>query len=130
MRTPFAIRRQIQLAINWYGTSFTFHRPKLDEYNEPSGEDSIEFIEGIYHASSHEFVELINQEGISIKSKINKGVLCNHNSSNTDVLQQGDSTMIEGITYKITAIEPVMYNDQVIAYEISLEEFVEGAESL
>lgn len=128
MRTPFSLRRQVQLALNWYGDEFEFVRSELDEFNEPIEESVTHSVNGIYHSSSHEFVELINQEGISVKTKINKGILCSYNLIGIDV-QQNDEVTINDILFKVTAVEPILYNNQVVAHEISLEEFVEGIES-
>ena len=36
--------------------------------------------------------------------------------------------MIHGSDYHVTAVEPVLYSDEVIAYEVSVEEFVEGVD--
>lgn len=127
MRTPFSLRRQIQLAIQWYGIDYEFSRDVVDSYEEITGEqERIESIEGIYHATKREFIELINSEGASIKNKLNKGILCS--SEDNLSIQQGDITVINNTTYRVTAIEPVLYGEEIVAQSISLEEFVEGVD--
>ena len=72
-------------------------------------------------------MELVNTEGASVKSKINKGILCDGDNQLT--IQQGDSVTISGSEFHVTAVEPVMYSDEVIAYEISIEELAEGVDA-
>lgn len=129
-RTPFAVYRQLKLAVDWYGTDYEFFRKRLNEYNEPVDDeaDLVQEVRGIYHASERSFVELINNEGASIKSKANKGILCSRDESLE--LQQGDYVEINGPQFYVTAIEPIMYADEVVAYEISVEELVEGNDLL
>ena len=128
-RTPFAVYRQLKLAVDWYGTDYEFFRKRLNEYNEPMDDaDLVQEVRGIYHASERSFVELINNEGASIKSKANKGILCSRDESLD--LQQGAYVEINGPQFYVTAIEPVMYADEVVAYEISVEELVEGNDPL
>lgn len=125
-RTSFALSRQIQLAITWYGTDFEFHRQQLNEYKEPiSGQfEVIQTIRGIYHSSERSFIELINNESASVKSKVSKGILCH--KLDEMLIQQGDSVKIQNVDFYVTAVEPVMYSDkEIVAYEISVEELIE-----
>lgn len=125
-RTPFAVRRQVNLAINWYGAKYSFYRNVKNEYGEPVGDSKlVQTVDGVYHASYYgSIVELVNSDGTSVKSKINKGITCS-GSANL-ALKQGDYVLINEVKYCITAVEPVFYSDEVVAYEISLEELVEG----
>lgn len=124
-RTPFAVYRQVQLAIRWYGTEYSFTRKRLNRYGEPvDNEDSIQKISGIYHASERSFIELINNEGASVKSKVSKGILCDADTKLS--IQQGDKVVIEDTEFYTTAVEPVLYSGIVVAQEISVEELVEG----
>ena len=128
-RTPFAVYRQLKLAVDWYGTDYEFYRKRLNEYNEPTDEaDLVQEVRGIYHASERSFVELINNEGASIKSKANKGLLCSKDE--TLEIQQGDYVEINGPQFYVTAIDPIMYADEAVAYEVSVEELVEGNDIL
>lgn len=129
-RTPFAVYRRIQLAIAWYGYDYAFYRDELNQYHEPTGENNlIQTVTGIYHSTDRvgSLIELINTEGASIKSKINRGILCS--KDNDFAIQQGDYTQIQNVLYYVTAIEPVLYSDRVVGYEISIEELIEGNES-
>lgn len=127
-RTPFAVYRRIQLAIAWYGSDYAFYRDELNQYQEPTGENNlIQTVTGIYHSTDRSLIELINTEGASIKSKINRGILCS--KDNDLAIQQGDYTQIQNVLYYVTAIEPVLYSDRVVGYEISIEELIEGNES-
>lgn len=127
-RTPFAVYRRIQLAIAWYGSDYAFYRDELNQYQEPTGENNlIQTVTGVYHSTDRSFIELINTEGASIKSKINRGILCS--KDNDLAIQQGDYTQIQNVLYYVTAIEPVLYSDRVVGYEISIEELIEGDES-
>ena len=129
-RTPFAVYRQIRLAVRWYGEDYSFTRKRLNTYGEPvnDDEDSIQTVSGIYHASERSFIELINNEGTSVKSKVSKGILCDADTELS--IQQGDKTVINDTEFHVTAIEPVLYNGQVIAQEISVEELVEGNDTV
>lgn len=125
-RTSFALGRQIHLAVMWYGTDFGFHRQQLNEYKEPiSGQSElVQTIRGIYHSSERSFIELINNESASVKSKVSKGILCDKVTEM--LIQQGDYVTIQNSDFYVTAVEPVMYSDnEVVAYEISVEELVE-----
>lgn len=130
LRTPFAVHRQISLAVSWYGSEYDFYRLGTNAYGEPLPEQEsslVQTIEGVYHASEQNFIELFNSEGTSVKSKINKGILCD--TSEDLEIQQGDYVIIDGgkeQKFYVTAVEPILYSDQIVAYEISLEEFVGG----
>ena len=128
-RTPFAIYRQIRLAVSWYGEEYSFTRKQLNKYKEPiAEEDSVQTISGIYHASERSFIELINSEGASVKSKVSKGILCDSDTKLS--IQQGDKVVIDNREFHVTAVEPVLYNDKVVAQEISIEELVEGNDTV
>lgn len=123
-KTPFAVHRKIDLAISWYGSEYSFYRKMLNSYNEPEESGTlVQKIDGIYHSSSQAFVELVNSEGASIKSKTNKGILCS--ADNQLSIQQKDYVMIENSEYCVAVVEPVMYGNEIVAYEISVEESVE-----
>lgn len=127
-RTPFAVYRQIRLAISWYGKDYAFTRRKLNTYGEPEeNETAIQTLSGIYHSSERSFIELINNEGASVKSKLSKGILCSKDVK--PIIQQGDKVVIEDVDFYVTAVEPVLYSGEVIAYEISVEEVIEGNDS-
>lgn len=122
-RTPFSLRRQITLAITWYGEDYSFMRDTVDGYNEPTGErEYVQDIPGIYHSSERSFIELVNAEGAAVKSKVSKGILCD---SNNDIgVRQNDVVVIHDVEFFVTTVEPVWYGEEVVAYEISLEEVV------
>ena len=125
-RTPFSVYRQIRLAVSWYGTDYVFSRQQLNSYGEPdqSVPEVVQTISGIYHSSERSFIELINTEGASVKSKISRGILCDKDNQLT--IQQDDVVEIAGSEYHVTAVEPVLFSDEVVAYEISVEEIAEG----
>lgn len=129
-RTPFAVRRQLHLAVSWYGEDHNFYRKNLNAYGElVNGPGTlVQTIDGIYHASARSFVELINNEGASVKSKVSKGIVCD--ADNTLTIRQGDYTEIEGTTFHITTVEPILYGSEAVGYEISLEELVEGVDAV
>ena len=128
-RTPFAVCRQIRLAVSWYGKEYSFTRKQLNKYKEPiAEEDSVQTVSGIYHASERSFIELINSEGASVKSKVSKGILCDADTELS--IQQGDKVVIDSKEFHVTAVEPVLYNDKVVAQEISVEELVEGNDTV
>lgn len=122
IRTPFAVYRQIRLAIGWYGTEYDFNRRVLNAYGEPTTEEPelVQSIAGIYHSSERSFIELINNEGASVKSKVSRGIVCDADVSLS--IQQNDHVVIEDKDFYVTAVEPVLYGDKVVAYEISVEE--------
>lgn len=129
-KTPFALYRQIWLAISWYGENYSFTRKQLNAYGEPidDEEDSVQVVSGIYHASERSFIELINNEGASVKSKVSKGILCD---SDTELsVQQGDKVVIDNTDFYVTAVEPVLYNGTVVAQEISVEELIKGNDTV
>lgn len=124
IRTPFAVYRQIRLAVGWYGTDYEFSRSELNQYGEPEDElEPIQTVSGIYHSSERSFIELINNEGASVKSKVSKGILCD--ADNDLAIRQGDRVTINGVNYHVTTVEPVLYSEEVVAYEISIEEEIE-----
>ena len=128
-RTPFAVCRQIRLAVSWYGKEYSFTRKQLNKYKEPiAEEDSVQTVSGIYHASERSFIELLNSEGASVKSKVSKGILCDADTELS--IQQGDKVVIDNREFHVTAVEPVLYNDKVVAQEISVEELVEGNDTV
>lgn len=128
-RTPFAVYRQIRLAVSWYGKEYSFTRKQLNKYKEPiAEEDPIQTVYGIYHASERSFIELLNSEGASVKSKVSKGILCDADTELS--IQQGDKVVIDNKEFHVTAVEPVLYNDKVVAQEISVEELVEGNDTV
>lgn len=128
-KTPFAVYRQIRLAVSWYGKEYSFTRKQLNKYKEPiAEEDSVQTVSGIYHASERNFIELINSEGASVKSKVIKGILCDADTELS--IQQGDKVVIDNKEFYVTAVEPVLYNDKVVAQEISVEELVEGNDTV
>ena len=111
--------------VDWYGESYSFKRDVVNSYNEPSGTfTDVQTLYGIYHASERNFIELINVDGASIKSKVSKGILCDKDERM--LIQQNDKVSVQGIDFFVTAVEPVFYGTEPIAYEISLEEVVEG----
>lgn len=124
-RTPFAVYRKIYLILQWYGTDYQFSREEIGEYKEPTGDVTVvQSIRGIYHSTWESFVELINVEGASVKAKINRGILCDGGAK--PLVQQGDQVIVAGVLYQVTAVEPVLYNERTVAWEISLEEKVVG----
>lgn len=128
-RTPFAVYRQIRLAVSWYGKEYSFTRKQLNKYKEPIAEEnSVQTVSGIYHASERSFIELINSEGASVKSKVSKGILCDADTELS--IQQGDKVVIDSKEFYVTAVEPVLYNGKVVAQEISVEELVEGNDTV
>ena len=128
-RTPFAVYRQIRLAVSWYGKEYSLTRKQLNKYKEPIAEEnSVQTVSGIYHASERSFIELINSEGASVKSKVSKGILCDADTELS--IQQGDKVVIDNREFHVTAVEPVLYNDKVVAQEISVEELVEGNDTV
>lgn len=123
-RSAFAVYRKIHLVIGWYGAAYHFYRRKQNAYGEPDGDPVfVQKLDGIYHSTARDFVELVNNEGTSVKSKINKGILFGKDIK--PIVQQGDLVEIHGSDFYVTAVEPVLYSDEVIAYEVSVEEFIE-----
>ncbi len=123
-RQAFAVKHRIDNSINWYGAEYNFLRPEVNKYNEPL--DSLKIVEvvnGIYHSSQQSFIELINTENASVKSKTNKGILCLESSGASII--QGDIVYIEDKKFKVTAVEPIMYCDHKVATEISVEEVLQ-----
>lgn len=124
-RTPIAVAHRVQNAINWYGYSYTFKYYGLDEFGEPSGEPLVrQIITGLYHSSERVFIELLNSEGTAVKAKSNKGILC---LPEMITVEQGDLVSFKGLDFKVTACEPVLYGDIIVAKEISLEEIAKGS---
>ena len=72
-RSAFAVYRKIHLVIGWYGAAYHFYRRKQNTYGEPEGDPVfVQKLDGIYHSTARDFVELVNNEGTTVKSKINK----------------------------------------------------------
>lgn len=122
-RKIFSAYTKIQRLVEWYGDLYRFERDILNEYNEPTGEtDFVQLVPAIYHRSSHDFVELIQSDGGTVKAKVNKGLLCG--KAQKPSVQQNDKVRVNDILHFVTAVEPVLFGEEAIAWEISLEEVV------
>lgn len=125
MRDIFSAYRNIQLAVSWYGSNYKFERDVLDSRNEPTGEtEFVQMIPGIYHASAHDFVALVPSDGGTVKEKINKGIICG--KAEKPAVKQNDKVEINGVTFHVTALEPILFGGEPIAWEISIEELIKG----
>nr|DAV98569.1 MAG TPA: hypothetical protein [Caudoviricetes sp.] len=124
-RNPLAARHQIIHAIRWYGDDYTFKRAVTNEFGEPTGQPStIQVIAGLYRASRKEFIEVIGNDNATLKVKNNRGILCRFDE--TIKVKQGDLVIIaDHWTFKVTAVEPVLIGNVVIAQDISIEEVVQ-----
>lgn len=124
-RNPLAARHQITHAIRWYGDDYTFKRAVTNEFGEPTGQPStIQAIAGLYRASRKEFIEVIGNDNATLKVKNNRGILCRFDE--TIKVKQGDLVIIaDRQTFKVTAVEPVLIGNVIIAQDISIEEVVQ-----
>lgn len=120
-RQPFTLSHRINNAISWYGTEYAFLRNSKNDYNEPTGEpETVEVLQGIYHSSQKSFIDLIGSEAASVKSKINKGILCK--PSDGTLIKQDDYIIVNSLKYKVTSIDSIVYCGIEAAKDISLEE--------
>lgn len=123
MRQIHSIRHNIMRSVYWYGKNYTFYRPYEDEYREPTDiNPPVQTVKGIYHASGREFVNLIAGDGATIAAKNNKGILCADGIKLE--IKQGDIVYIADTEYHVTNVDSILYDDEIIAQEISIEEVI------
>lgn len=116
----YKVRREIKRS----GRIFSFARPKLNDFKEPTEEQSeIGEIRGIYHEqSSH--VKVTTGDTTQIRSKKIPMILCLYNDVELIGLKMDDRVSINGKTYKVTGV--VNIQEWNIIADVSLEVVDDG----
>lgn len=121
MRASKFLKAQFKRAINTYGVLYTFHRKKLDDFNEPNGEKFAKSIPGIFHMSTA-YKSLTTSDSATLPSKNTPSILVRFEDAKD--LIPGDIVFIEGVRYHITGLTDV--SRWGIVTDISLEMEITG----
>lgn len=113
---------QLNRAINTYGILYTFHRKKLDRFNEPDGEELAKSFKGIFHMTTTHKNDM-HGDAATIPSKNTPSILARFDDAKG--LVRGDVVYIDGVKYHVTGFTDV--SRWGIALDISLEMEVTGA---
>lgn len=112
----YKIRREIKRS----GSSFTFKRPVLNEFGEPTGEEiEVGTLKGIYHEENSN-VQVTTGETTQIRTKKLPMILCIYEDALSLNLKLGDKLYLNGRTLK--AISLVNIQEWNIIGDLSLEE--------
>lgn len=123
--THFSKKRKVKLSCEWHGTDYEFIRNTVDQYGEPNGTQPVQTIRGIHHANSRSLIALLTTEGSAVKNKVTEGIF--FDSDVTVRIKQGDQVRVGEKMFIVTTVEPLTFEDVVVAYDASIEEVVEGA---
>lgn len=111
----YKVKREIKKS----GVSFEFKRCKRNEFKEPIGEEtSLGSFKGLYHEQSSG-VQITVNEATQIRSKKTPMILCLYEDVAKLGLQIGDTTTMNGKTYKVLGF--VNVQEWNIVADISLE---------
>ena len=112
--------------IEAHGETYTFLREKLDEYNEPMGEEKEEVctVSGLFHVSRGYLTRTVSDGNVThSKGQPMLLVLCDDMSK---AIRMNDYVSVNDRTYRVNTKNNVgEYN---VAYDISLEVVLGGSE--
>lgn len=114
--TSFEQNKAVRL-INTQGAKFTFFRSTIDEFKEPTEEEKVAEIKGVFHRlSSH--ISVIGMNASTVQSKRTPYILALYPEAKE--LQQGDIVYINGRKHKVTGATNIGEMNTIL--DISLEE--------
>ncbi len=116
MNIEFQIHKVAQ-AIKTHGSSFTFARPAVNEFGEPTDGGTKIKIRGLYH-TTHSFVSTSGTQGSTTRSKRSPLILALMEDGAK--IQTGDTLIYQGRKYTVTEVQNV--SEMNICTDISLEE--------
>lgn len=107
--------------INTHGGTYVFKRNKKDEYGEPTGEETISSVRGLFHIEKGHLTKSIS-DGTYTHSKGSPMLMVEHDELSE--IRIGCYTEINGKRYNVTGVNNIFeYN---IVDDISLEEALNG----
>lgn len=114
-------RPKLKRILERRGSIYTFLRPKLNEFKEPTEGVERTSILGLYHTEKNYLSQTVSDSG-KTHMKISPMILCLYNKDLD--LRVDDYVYINGVKNKIVAINNV--NSADVAYNITLEEEQNG----
>lgn len=103
------------------GQEFSFERPGLNDFNEPTGTAETVVITGVYHETSS-FITLATSEASITKTKPSPQILALYTDASK--LKSGDKVLYRNHTYKVTGWKDLM--EAGVVADISLEVVDDG----
>lgn len=116
MRASKVLPAQLNRAINTHGVLYTFHREKLNAFNEPDGEAFAKSIPGIFHMTTNHKSES-HGDAATVPTKNTPSILARFDDAAG--ITRGDVVYIDGVKYHVTGLTDV--SRWGIALDISLE---------
>lgn len=112
----YKIRREIRRS----GETYTFMRPSLNEFGEPSGDEiEVGSLRGLYHEQNSN-VQLTTGDTTQIRTKKLPMILCIYEDAKTLNLQLGDKLYLNDRILKVVSL--VNIQEWNIIGDLSLEE--------
>jgi len=112
----YKIRREIKRS----GETYTFMRPSLNEFDEPSGEETeVGSLRGLYHEQNSN-VQLTTGDTTQIRTKKLPMILCIYDDAKALNLQLGDKLYLNDRILKVVSL--VNIQEWNIIGDLSLEE--------
>lgn len=112
----YKIRREIKRS----GETYTFMRPSLNEFNEPSGDETeVGSLRGLYHEQNSN-IQLTTGDTTQIRTKKLPMILCIYEDAKTLNLQLGDKLYLNDRILKVVSL--VNIQEWNIIGDLSLEE--------
>lgn len=112
----YKIRREIKRS----GETYTFMRPSLNEFGEPSGDETeVGSLRGLYHEQNSN-VQLTTGDTTQIRTKKLPMILCIYEDAKTLNLQLGDKLYLNDRILKVVSL--VNIQEWNIIGDLSLEE--------
>lgn len=114
----YKIRREIKRS----GETYTFMRPSLNEFGEPSGDETeVGSLRGLYHEQNSN-VQLTTGDTTQIRTKKLPMILCIYDDAKSLNLQLGDKLYLNDRILKVVSL--VNIQEWNIIGDLSLEEVV------
>lgn len=112
----YKIRREIKRS----GETYTFKRPVLNEFGEPSGDEiEVGSLRGLYHERDSN-IRLMTSDTTQIRTKKLPMILCIYEDAKTLNLQLGDKLYLNNRIFKVVSL--VNIQEWNIIGDLSLEE--------
>lgn len=112
----YKIRREIKRS----GETYTFMRPSLNEFDEPSGDETeVGSLQGLYHEQNSN-IQLTTGDTTQIRTKKLPMILCIYDDAKTLNLQLGDKLYLNDRILKVVSL--VNIQEWNIIGDLSLEE--------
>lgn len=112
----YKIKREIRRS----GETYTFMRPSLNEFGEPSGDETeVGSLHGLYHEQNSN-VQLTTGDTTQIRTKKLPMILCIYDDAKTLNLQLGDKLYLNDRILKVVSL--VNIQEWNIIGDLSLEE--------